>query len=227
MRIMKQLLNSFKNFWVQDKSFTFLLAVLSIYIFGLIPLIADDVFSKIIFLIFYYLLLTSSMPYLLKKNKKIIALFLIIVPLVFMIVEIYLHSLWIQVLTDIFIVLYCIMLGGIILLRTFEQGRINSRRVQGAIIVYLLTALVFCLLYHSVFILDEIEAFNGLIGSHRKQFLYFSLCTLTTDGYGDILPLTPVARSLANLESLIGQLYPAVLIARLLSMEFYAKGSQS
>jgi hypothetical protein len=47
----------------------------------------------------------------------------------------------------------------------------------------------------------------------RKEFMYFSLVTLTTVGYGDITPALVVTRSLANFEALLGQLYPAVLIA--------------
>jgi hypothetical protein len=220
---MNQIFNSFKNFWVRDKSFTFLLIVLCLYLFVFIPLFTDDLMSKITFLIFYYLLLTSSIPYLLRKDQLFIAILLVVIPLIFMIIEIYFQSLWLQVLTDVFIVLYCLLLAGIILIRTFNKGNITYRRVQGAIIVYLLTALIFCLLYHSIFILSQVKAFRGIVASHRREFLYFSLCTLTTDGYGDILPLIAISRSLANLESLIGQLYPAVLIARLVSMEFSAK----
>jgi hypothetical protein len=48
---------------------------------------------------------------------------------------------------------------------------------------------------------------------------YFSFVTLTTLGYGDILPVSPIARSLATSEALFGQLYPAVMIARLISLE--------
>jgi Ion channel len=227
LTVMNQIYKAFQNFWTHDKSFTFLLIVLALYVFGIIPLLTDDVFSKIAFLFFYYLLLTSSMPFLLKRNQKLIALGLVLFPFIFLLVEIFFITLWLQVLTDIFIVLYCVFLGAIILIRTFEKGRIDNRRVQGAIIVYLLTGLVFCLIYHSIFILNATKSFSGLVGSHRKEFLYFSLCTLTTDGYGDILPLTPFARSLSNLEALVGQLYPAVLIARLVSMEFYYKQPQS
>jgi ion channel len=52
---------------------------------------------------------------------------------------------------------------------------------------------------------------------------YFSFVTLTTMGYGDITPLHPVARSAAILEALVGQLFPAILIARLVSMELAAR----
>ena len=49
--------------------------------------------------------------------------------------------------------------------------------------------------------------------------LYFSLTTLTTTGYGDIVALDPFARSLANLESVIGQFYLAITVARLVTLE--------
>jgi hypothetical protein len=48
--------------------------------------------------------------------------------------------------------------------------------------------------------------------------LYFSFTTLTCTGFGDILPLTPVARSLANLEAIVGHLYPATLLATVVGL---------
>jgi hypothetical protein len=48
--------------------------------------------------------------------------------------------------------------------------------------------------------------------------VYFSFSTLSTVGYGDVTALRPVARSAANLEALTGQLFPAILIARLVAM---------
>ena len=50
-----------------------------------------------------------------------------------------------------------------------------------------------------------------------RAFLYFSFVTLTTVGYGDILPVHPAARSLAMLEAVTGPLYLAILVARLVS----------
>ena len=124
-------------------------------------------------------------------------------------------------LSDLFVVFYCITIGYVILLKTFEIGRMNKRRIQGAIIVYLLAALVFGLIFHVLYMESSAKSFSGLLNAHRNQFLYFSLCTLSTNSYGDIIPLTPLVKSLGNLEALFGILYPAILISRLVSMQSY------
>ena len=65
------------------------------------------------------------------------------------------------------------------------------------------------------------DAFTGL-PRHDNQaadWVYFSFVTLTTVGYGDIVPVARSARTLAILEALVGQLYPAVIIARLVSLQ--------
>jgi hypothetical protein len=54
---------------------------------------------------------------------------------------------------------------------------------------------------------------------YRTHRLYFSLTTLTTTGYGDIVPVDPFARSLANLEAVIGPFYLAITVARLVTLE--------
>lgn len=69
-------------------------------------------------------------------------------------------------------------------------------------------------------------AFAGAVPDHGtlQHWIYYSFVTLTTVGYGDVTPVHPAARSLAMLEALIGQLYPAILLARLVSL---AVGSRS
>lgn len=105
----------------------------------------------------------------------------------------------------------------------FGRGRVTLHRVQGAVVLYLNFALFFFVLYRLFDVLLP-NVFAGLPsggGEHASgaALLYFSFTTLTTAGYGDITPLHPLARSLANLESVIGQLYPATLLARLVSLE--------
>ncbi len=59
-----------------------------------------------------------------------------------------------------------------------------------------------------------------------RQWIYYSLVTLTTMGYGDITPVAPVARSLAVAEALTGQLYVAILISRLVALELQGRQSK-
>ena len=125
-----------------------------------------------------------------------------------------------EIVDNFVVVVYCIMLSWVVLLRTFSDGPVTIHRIQGAIVVYLLISLIFASLYHSIYLLNSEAAFKGLSSADRKEFMYFSLTTLTTVGYGDISAAIASGRSLSNLEALIGQLYPAILIARLVSMEF-------
>jgi voltage-gated potassium channel Kch len=208
------------QFWLKEQSFSVLLLVLVLYIFVIFPLTQKSLFGQIVFDIFYYLLLTSGLPFTSHSYKPGIVLVLSIAPLAFMVAGLFFKSEWLGVTIDLFMVFYCILLGRIILHRTFAEGRITIHRVQGAIVVYLLVGFIFALLYDADCRLEGVMAFRGLDRFGRKDFMYFSLTTLTTVGYGDITPVFASARSLANLEALIGQLYPAVLIARLVSMEF-------
>jgi hypothetical protein len=105
----------------------------------------------------------------------------------------------------------------------FAPGRVTFHRVQGAVLLYLNFALLFFTMYRLLDVLVP-TAFRGLPPQGAEYgsgaaLLYFSFCTLTTLGYGDITPLHPLARNIANLEAVIGQLYPATLLARLVSLE--------
>jgi hypothetical protein len=105
----------------------------------------------------------------------------------------------------------------------FAPGKVTLHRVQGAVVLYLNFGLIFFVLYRLVDTLAP-QAFRGLPPPGAEHgtgaaLLYFSFSTLTTAGFGDIVPLDPIARNIANLESIIGQLYPATLLARLVSLE--------
>jgi ion channel len=122
-------------------------------------------------------------------------------------------------------------LGGVIGRAAFGPGRVTWHRVQGAVALYLVLGLLFAHLYGLVNVLVP-EAFANVPPGvsadavfYRGRLLYFSFVTLTSTGYGDILPLHPIARSLATLEAVIGQLFPATLLARLVSLELEGRRS--
>ena len=103
-----------------------------------------------------------------------------------------------------------------------SEGPITTHRIQGSILVYLLIGFTWSVAYQLLHTLSP-AAFSFAQGdpgpAHaRDPLIYYSFVTLTTVGYGDITPVHPTARSLAIAEALIGQLYPAILIARLVSL---------
>ena len=105
----------------------------------------------------------------------------------------------------------------------YAPGRITLRRLQGAVVVYLNLAVIFAAAFSLIWDLSP-AAFASLPApsggpDELATMLYFSLTTLTTTGYGDIVPRDPFARSLANLESIVGQFYLAITVARLVTLE--------
>ena len=114
-----------------------------------------------------------------------------------------------------------------VLAQVFRAGSVNRHRILGAIAVYLLLGLAWGEAYSALAMVVP-EAFSpvGPPGADPQRWLYYSFVTLTTVGYGDITPVGPLARSLAILEALTGQLYPAILLARLVALEVGSKADR-
>jgi len=136
---------------------------------------------------------------------------------------------YLHLFNDLDSVLFIGFLIVLIIRQTLRTGPITPRRVQGSVAVYLLLGFLWTVLYEIVELLRpgsfSIEARTG--GADLQQLGYFSLTTLTTLGFGDILPLSPLARSLTVLEALVGQLFPVILIARLVAMEIQYQRERS
>lgn len=115
-----------------------------------------------------------------------------------------------------------IALTAVLAIAVFGPGRVTIHRILGAIAIYLNTAAAFALAYRVVAWLES-RAFvtrdAGTSAHAISTFVYFSFSALTTSGFGDIVALDPFARSLASLEGVIGQLFPATLLARLITLE--------
>jgi hypothetical protein len=108
----------------------------------------------------------------------------------------------------------------------FGPGKVNYHRIMGAILLYLTIGATFVAFYTFVGLIVP-DAFAGVPMDDSpalpSNFIYFSFVTLTSTGYGEIVPVAPIARSLANIEGIIGQLYPATLLARLVSLEIESR----
>ena len=119
-----------------------------------------------------------------------------------------------------------ITLGTIVARAVFGRDRVTYHRIVGAILLYLLIAVCFACLFAFVG-LSIPGSFKGLVFADNaalaSELFYLSFATLTTLGYGDVVPVHPLARSLCNAEAVIGQLYPATLLARLVTLELQGR----
>ena len=105
-----------------------------------------------------------------------------------------------------------------------ERRKVTGEMVYGALAVYLIIGVAFAFAYQ---LFDHInaDAFEntGLLAGNTIQafegFLYFSFVTMTTLGFGDITPHTPQAGAFVTAQAIIGQMYLAVLVARLVSLQ--------
>lgn len=115
------------------------------------------------------------------------------------------------------------MLGALLLVRVLRDGRVNINRVMGSVGVFLLIGIVFANGFRLIALyFDGAFAIGGTpipASDFMPRVLYFSFVTLTSLGYGDITPVHPFARSLVTMEALTGQLFLAILVARLVAME--------
>ena len=135
------------------------------------------------------------------------------------------HVGWVAV--NVMASLFLAYTAGVILHTVLRQDRVNADTIVGGLCIYLMIGIVFVEIYSLV---ETLQPGSFAIGGNpitlgeRIQFggyaatLYFSFVTLTTLGYGDVTPLSPIARSLAITEAVMGQLYVAVFIARLVGL---------
>jgi uncharacterized membrane protein len=109
----------------------------------------------------------------------------------------------------------------------FVSSRVSTaNRLYGSISIYLMLGAFFAniyllisLLYPTAFSCSEALCHQDVVSAFRNgAHLYYSIVTLTTVGYGDITPVHPMACMVAAMEALIGQMYVAVVVARLVGL---------
>lgn len=119
--------------------------------------------------------------------------------------------------------LFFLFVGIIIMTNIMLHIRqVTSELIYGSINVYLLVALAFAFAHAAIEFIQP-GSISGLESlsmgdGHIMPFIYYSFVTITTLGYGDISPVTGPAASLAYVEAVFGQLYIAIMIARLMGL---------
>jgi len=115
-----------------------------------------------------------------------------------------------------------------------RSGSVTIDRIFAAICVYMLIGFTWTFSYALLEVMVP-GSFGGLADisrndyvAHVQQLRYFSFMTLTTVGYGDVVPRSPIARTMAALEAIMGQIYLTVLVARLVGLHIvYTIGAHS
>ena len=134
------------------------------------------------------------------------------------------------VMSELLLLVFYLLLSAMILTHVVRSPRVSMDNVMGAACVYLVMGFIWAKLFILVewfqpgsFTLSPLIS-EGSGGAHLStaeagQLTYLSFITLTTVGYGDLTPIKPAARMLAMLEGLAGQLYVAIMIARLVALQ--------
>jgi hypothetical protein len=108
--------------------------------------------------------------------------------------------------------------AGVILRRVLFASVVDFRTILGAISVYTLLGLLFGFLLIALGQLHGGDVFTGVPHAHTREYLFFSYTTLTTTGYGNLVPAGQIGQILAVLEMLIGQIFLVTLVAGLVSL---------
>jgi len=218
----RRTISNFLIFWSEERSLTVLLVLLLIHFFVLSPgTVLGRAFQMTAALCLSFALLAGILS-LQQPVIRNFGLLLVTMTIVFRTAAVFGAASWLIVGDTLFTLLSLLALIFIVLRQVSQDGPVSGHRIRGSIALYLLIAILFAFLYG---LAEELSpgAFamsGGPAGSAARGevFYYFSIVTLTTVGFGDITAVHPVVRSLVMLEALIGQLYPAILIASLVSL---------
>ncbi len=213
---------SLKNYWVQDVSFVTLLLMLVFTLFILPVMIEEDLsflpLLNIMMLAIFLVGILSASNYLL----LILASVLFMVSLLLRLYHFYEDYQGFPLLESIFSCLNLVVFIITNFMLLFRDRKFNFYRIIGAVNVYFIIALLGAF---SFYIIDMTtgESLSGNIKlkgdeSDFTQYIYFSLTSLTTVGFGDIYPVNQAAKMLSTFLAALGILYPAAVVAGLFSL---------
>ena len=105
-----------------------------------------------------------------------------------------------------------------IIVRISKHDHVSSQTLLGAMCCYVLFGLVYTFIFAAIGKLGSTPFLNPAGNHSLSDYLFFSYTTLTTTGYGDLVPATGLGRALAMLEALMGQLFLVTVLARLVAL---------
>ncbi|MHC4903060.1 MAG: potassium channel family protein [Planctomycetota bacterium] len=200
--------------------FTVLLAMLVVLIVGSPVLEAVEPgglpkLAEIVTAILFFAMLLSAVNAASERGIVIVIMLLLVGLLVALwVVNQFVDSEWIAVVAEAD---SAILLGftiTVLFRHLFASDRVTWNTIAASLCIYLLMIVAFKLPAEYI----SVGAYKNFAGQGSAIALYYSLVTMTTLGYGDIVPVAPPARTLAGMQAVTGQLYIAVLVARLVGL---------
>jgi len=203
--------------------FLFFFLLLSI---GLLPLLAEWGFghaSEILQVLLALIILASLITIV---SHRFLSFLLVVLSLMIVLKLLYLLLHFHEMLppSRVLQVFFCLMAAALILRFVMQAKQVNNDVVFAALSFYLLFGLIFGFIYFMVeealpgSLLHNVTSASLEGGIRLSQAVYFSFVTLATLGYGDIIPANDIIRSLAIVQTMIGQVYLVVLVARLVTL---------
>jgi len=113
-----------------------------------------------------------------------------------------------------------------VLRRVVTSTTVSFRTILGAISVYIALGILFTWAYGAIDRIEGGDFFGAGVATRGSDFLFFSYTTLTTTGYGDLVPAGQVGRMISGLEMMLGQIFLVTLVAGLVSLWRPGEGLQ-
>ena len=226
---MKIRLAYLERLWTTDIALTTLLISLLIYFFFLYPLGLLGSFKPLPTAFFSLILITGAITAFRNRIFRTLVFSWGILSLILLWVRYWFPHQTLIFVTHCLGLFFLVLLTSLILNQALREGPTTYHRITGAVAAYLLIGIIWSLAYYLVtlWIPGAFVIQGSLIPGDREslqsKLFYFSFVTLTTIGYGDIVAVHPIVRMLVILEGVVGQLFPAILIARLVSLQAQPK----
>lgn len=206
------------EFFEQDR-YGFLLICLFFFIAG-IPIIENFFEFKIMTAVMFSLISISAIYTITRQKSLLIKGAVLFFPLMICIWWDYIsHNFYSQSFYCALNIIFLSFITYHIFITTFRTKIVNRNVIHGAIVVYVMIGFLWSFIYA---LLESLHpgSFSHMseeIFGHRP-FVYFSFVTLTTLGFGDITPQTPLAQSFTILEAIIGQMYLIIQVSWLVGL---------
>jgi Ion channel len=219
-------INNTASHLIKKPNFGFLTLLLSLFSLQVIPTFFTPTGSAFSILLLLTVVLVSSLYLVVYNRTELLFGLVMAFPVLLLSWWDGLFSAVLQaVLTCMLYIIFLLFIGFHLLRYLFESSAVSRDMIYAGICLYLVVGLIWSFIYVAIEIYLPGSFSHSVKGELALaspqvmlgQFIYFSYVTLSTLGYGDITPITRLARSWATIEAIIGQFYLAVVVARLVA----------